>query len=305
MRVLCIFGPTASGKSALALALAQRLDATVINADSMQVYADLRVLTARPTQEEEAQAPHALYGFIDAAERFSVGRWLRAARAVLAALAGRQAIFVGGTGLYFKALTEGLVELPEIDLEARNALLAELERLETSALHALLAELDPPLAARLPPNDRVRILRGIEVARTAGARLSELVADTRPTIAEGGWIGVALTPPRASLVAAIHARAEAMFAGGALEEARALAARGLDPDLPAMKAHGMPHLAALLRGEIACEEALERTQIDTRQYAKRQLTWMRGQMPGWARIETVGLCERMEAVVATLDGEKP
>ncbi|MDX2276397.1 MAG: tRNA (adenosine(37)-N6)-dimethylallyltransferase MiaA [Hyphomonadaceae bacterium] len=284
MRALMIMGPTASGKSALALALAERTPAEIVNADSMQVYRDLRVLTARPTSAEEAQIPHHLYGHVDAAERYSVGRWLGDALAVIADILarGKTPILVGGTGLYFSALTHGLMETPPVDVELRAALEARLQAEGAPALHAALASVDPDSAARLQPNDAPRILRAFEVYETTGASITAFHAETKPALASDAWAGLALVrEPRDALYAAIDARFDAMLRSGALDEARALAARQLDPNLPAMKAHGAPALMAHLRGEISLEAAIEIGKRDTRRYAKRQHTWIRNQMSDW------------------------
>lgn len=299
MRALLIMGPTASGKSALALALAARVDGEIVNADSMQVYRDLRVLTARPTPEEEAQAPHHLYGHVDAAERYSTGRWLTDALAAIAAIQarGRTPILVGGTGLYFKALTEGLAPAPPGSAETRTRLMAELAEEGAPALHARLAGLDAAAAARIKPADAPRILRALEVAES-GQTLSELHRETKPALTD--WAGVVLTPERAALYGAIEARFDGMLAAGALEEVRALAARGLDPLLPAMKAHGAPALMAHLRGEMSLEAAAEIGKRDTRRYAKRQFTWIAHQTPTWPRIADAGLAPRLDKVFAIL-----
>jgi tRNA dimethylallyltransferase len=301
IQALCIMGPTASGKSALALALAARLGADIVNADSMQVYADLRILTARPSQAEEAAAPHHLYGCIDAAERFSVGGWIGAVRPVLAEIAarGRLAILVGGTGLYFKALTEGLAATPPIPQDVRAELGQRLLRDGAPGLHGDLAMRDPKAAALLSPNDAPRILRALEVFEATGESI--LVWRDRndpPVLAAGAWAGVALTPPRADLYARIDARFAAMLEAGVLEEVAALAARKLDPLLPCMKAHGVPALMAHLRGEMGLPGAAKLAAQDTRNYAKRQFTWMRGQMPDWPQITADDEAARIGAVLA-------
>jgi tRNA dimethylallyltransferase len=284
MRALLIMGPTASGKSALALALAERLPAEIVNADSMQAYRDLRVLTARPTLEEEAQAPHHLYGHVDAGERYSVGRWLADALAAMDDIKarGKTPILVGGTGLYFSALTRGLMETPPIDPDVRAALDARLGAEGAPALHAALGAVDPESAAKLQPNDAPRILRALEVYETTGASISAFQADTRPALAPHEWAGLALVrEPRDALYASIDARFGAMLKAGALDEVRAMAARNLDPNLPAMKAHGAPALMGYLRAEMSLEAAAEIGKRDTRRYAKRQHTWIRGQMSDW------------------------
>ena len=279
-----IAGPTASGKSALALALARRHDGIVINADSMQVYRDLRILTARPTPEEEAQAPHRLYGHVDAAETYSVGRWCRDVAAALAEArgAGRLAIVVGGTGLYFSALTKGLTEIPPVPDEIRAAVRARLAADGIAALHAELARRDPATAARLMPRDRARIGRALEVLEATGRTLADWHRDGMPALLDAARLPrVFLTCPRAELVGRISRRFDAMLAAGALDEVAALAARGLDPLLPAMKAHGVPWLIRHLRGEIGLAEAADGGKRDTRRYAKRQHTWFRNQLPDW------------------------
>jgi tRNA dimethylallyltransferase len=292
-------GPTASGKSALALDLAERLDGEIVNADSMQVYRDFRVLTARPSDEDLARAPHHLYGHVDAGQLYSVGRWLEDALAVLADICarGRTPIVVGGTGLYFKALAEGLVELPAAAPELRASLRARLAREGSQALHEDLARIDAASAARISPNDAPRILRAIEVFETVGEPLSALHAATAPPLQRGQWVGVALTPPREALYAGIERRFEAMLAAGALDEVRAFAARGLDPALPAHKAHGAPALMAHLRGELSLQEAAEIGKRDTRRYAKRQFTWIKGQMSDWSHIVETGAQARLTRVL--------
>jgi tRNA dimethylallyltransferase len=285
-RIWLIAGPTASGKSALALKLAGRIGAEIVNADSMQLYRDLRVLTARPSPEEAARAPHHLFGAADAADGWSAGRWLRAAGDVLTGVAerGRPAVVVGGTGLYFRALTRGLADIPQIPAEARREAEAGFERLGEAAFRARLAEADPASAQRIAPGDRQRLVRAWEVFAATDVALSEWQETGSPQLAPGTWAGVALEPPRAALYARCDARLEAMVREGALEEVRALFARGLDPGLPAMKAMGVRELAAHLRGEASLAEALTAAQRETRRYAKRQLTWMRGQMADWPRI---------------------
>jgi tRNA dimethylallyltransferase len=298
-RALLIMGPTASGKSALALALAERLGGEIVNADSMQVYKDLRVLTARPDPAEEARAPHHLYGTIDAATRFSVGLWLAAATEIIAGIRAREAtpIVIGGTGLYFKALTEGLADAPAGAPEARQRLAAELAAAGGEALHQRLAGLDPESAARIRPTDPARLLRALEVVET-GVKLSDLHAQKTPTLED--WAGIALRPERAALYAKIEARFDIMLKSGALDEVSGLAARGLDPMLPAMKAHGAPPLMAYLKGEISLEAASDLGKRDTRRYAKRQFTWMANQMPGWTKIEAEDEAERLEMALKAL-----
>lgn len=274
---LIVAGPTCSGKSALALALAERLGGTVINADSMQVYRELRVLTARPSPADEARAPHALYGVRPAADPGSVAWWRGAALAAM-----EQAsvpILCGGTGLYLAALIEGLAEIPDPGRAARDEARALMEEIGPGAMYARLAEVDPATAARLAPNDRQRIARGWEIWRGTGRGLASLLAgDAGGSGREAaGWrfASMLLEPPRQDLRAAIARRFDAMLAAGALAEVQALLALGLDPSLPATRAHGVPELSAHLRGEITLEEAARRAVLATGQYAKRQATWFR------------------------------
>jgi tRNA dimethylallyltransferase len=279
---MLIAGPTASGKSALALALAQKTGGVIINADSMQVYADLRIITARPTPEEEAAAPHRLYGDVDAAVNCSAGHWVTAAAAALADARAqhRLPIFVGGSGLYFKALTRGLSAVPPVAAEIRDSVRARLERDGVEALHAELARRDPAGAERLTPRDRSRIARALEVVEATGRSLTDWHRDgLPPLLPPGTFSAVFVSPDRDQLYARIDARFDAMLASGALEEVGRLAARRLDPLLPAMKAHGVPALIRHLSGEIALEEAVTIGRADTRHYAKRQFTWFRHQLP--------------------------
>jgi len=284
---ILVAGPTASGKSALALDLAERLSGVIVNADSMQVYRDLRIITARPTPEEEARVPHRLYGHVDAAENYSVGRWCADAAEALAKVRaeGRLPILVGGTGLYFKALTQGLSAVPPTPPEIRAAVRARLDAQGVAALHAELALRDPAMAARLRPSDKMRIARTLEVLESTGRSLSDWHRDGMPAILNpADTIGLFLTPERAELYLRIDARFDAMLSAGALEEVRALDARRLDPLLPAMKAHGVPWLRRHLAGEISLAEAAEGGKMDTRRYTKRQVTWFRNQMPGWTWV---------------------
>lgn len=281
-RAVLIAGPTASGKSALALRLAERAGGTIVNADSMQVYRDFRVLTARPTPEEESRTPHLLYGHVDAAEPYSVGRWLADASRVLSEVerAGRLPIFVGGTGLYFKALSRGLSSMPPVPEAVRAKIRGEAEGIAAAELHARLAARDPLTAARLRPSDRQRVVRALEIFEATGLPLVEWQASPgKPLIEPGQAISVFLAVDRAELRARIDARFDKMLAGGALEEVRAFAARKLDPALPAMKAHGAPWLMKHLAGEISLVEAVQEAKADTRKYAKRQETWFRHQLP--------------------------
>jgi tRNA dimethylallyltransferase len=281
---ILLSGPTASGKSALALALAEALGGTIVNADSMQVYRDLRIITARPSQDDEARVPHRLYGHVDAAENYSVGRWCVDARAVLASAqqAARIPILVGGTGLYFKALTQGLAAVPPIPPGIRAEVRGRLDREGVAPLYAQLGQLDPAAAQRLMPGDRARITRALEVVLATGRPLADWHREGMPaSIDAARAVRIFLVVDRAELHRRIDSRFEAMLAAGALQEVRALAARGLDPSLPAMKAHGVPWLIRHLAGEIALAEAAEGGKRDTRRYTKRQATWFRNQLPDW------------------------
>jgi tRNA dimethylallyltransferase len=282
VKAVLIAGPTASGKSALALDLAEVAGGTVINTDSMQVYRDLRVLTARPTEGEEARVPHRLYGHVDAAVNYSAGAWVNDAAAVLAEVqaSGRLPIFTGGTGLYFKALTRGLSNVPPVPDAVREAIRQKLEQDGPEALHEELAKRDPEAAQRLKPRDRVRIARALEVVEATGRPLAEWHAHgLPPLLPPQGVVSLFLAPDRKEVYERIDQRFESMMNRGALEEARALGHRGLDPLLPAMKAHGVPALIRHLAGDLSREEAIAIGQIDTRHYAKRQFTWFRHQLP--------------------------
>jgi tRNA dimethylallyltransferase len=278
--VAVVAGPTASGKSALALDLALALDGVVVNADSMQLYRELRIVTARPTPADEAAAPHRLYGVLPAAERGSAARWLALALAEIRAAhaAGRLPVVVGGTGLYLRLLTEGPPTVPAVPADVRASVEAAAARDGVPALHARLASHDPATAARLSPNDRTRVLRALEVLEATGrppsAWRAEAGAGPPPDM---DFRTLVLLPPRDALYAACDARFGRMVAEGALDEVRDLLALGLRPDLPAMKAVGVPELAAAVRGQASLAEAVERGRRATRNYAKRQTTWFRHQ----------------------------
>ena len=281
-RALLIAGPTASGKSAAALALAERFGATIVNADSMQVYRDLRILTARPTPDEERLAPHRLFGSTDGAVNFSAGRWARAAGEALADIGERPVIFVGGTGLYFRALIEGLSDIPPVPEAVRAEIRKKAEGRATAELHAELAARDRETAARLNPSDRQRILRALEVLDATGRPLASFLgARAEPVLGPREWAGLYLAPDRAELGQRIDARFGAMLALGALDEVATLMQRRLDPALPVMRAHGVPHLIQHLEGRLSLDEAASRSKLDTRHYAKRQFTWARHQLSGF------------------------
>jgi tRNA dimethylallyltransferase len=307
--ILLLGGPTASGKTALAVHTARRLNAEIINADALQVYDGLRVLSARPGPDETGGVPHHLFGEINAGERCSVGRWSRLAVDLISDIRGRgrRVVLVGGTGLYFKALLEGLAPAPDIP----TAIQAEVDALHASggvdALRTEAERLDPVGAARVEAGDRQRLMRLIAVARASGRPLSELQADTRPLIDPASALGVAILPDRAGLYARIEARFDNMIADGALDEARALAARELPADLPAMKAVGLPPLIQHLNGTLTLETAIETAKRDSRRYAKRQFTWFSNQHPGWARITSLDPLEACAELDAILDAhfERP
>jgi tRNA dimethylallyltransferase len=284
--VFLLSGPTASGKSALALRLAEMWGGEIVNADAIQLYADLRVLSARPDEAEEARAPHHLFGVVDAADGWSVGRWLGAATAAIRAIndRGRTAIVVGGTGLYFRALTNGLAEAPPISPEQRAEAATLYEHLGEAEFRVRLARVDPRAEARIFPGDRQRLVRAWEVFAASGRSLSDWQAQTSPTLAPGSWAAAALEPSREALYDRCDRRLGAMVQAGALAETKSLMARGLDPSLPAMKAVGLRELAAHLAGELTLEKAMDLARQETRRYAKRQMTWLRNQCPDWPRV---------------------
>lgn len=277
--VVIIAGPTASGKSALALELAAAHGGTIVNADSQQIYRDLKILSARPDEAAMARVPHRLYGFLDAAERGSVALWRERALAEIAAARadGRLPILVGGTGLYLRALQRGLALVPAIPARVRAEAAALYDTLGGIAFRERLGALDPPAAARLPPGDRQRLLRAWEVVRATGQPLVEWQRQA-PGAPPSRFVTILIMPPRERLYAACDRRFEAMIAAGALDEAAALAARALPAGLPAMKGVGVPELMRHLRGEIPLDEAVAAAQRATRRYAKRQMTWFRHQI---------------------------
>jgi tRNA dimethylallyltransferase len=296
-RPILIAGPTASGKSGLALALAERVGGTVINADSMQVYRELRILTARPSAQDEARMPHALYGCVSGAEAYSAGRYAAdAARAIaLAQAAGRVPIVVGGTGLYFTALLEGLSPIPAADPEVRAFWRAEAARRPAPELHALLAARDPQMAARLMPTDPQRIVRALEIVESTGRSLAEWQREPgRPVLEAAETVRLLVLPERAGHGTEIEARFDAMLSAGALDEVRTLLDAGFSPELPIMRALGLAPLAAHVRGEMALEAAVATAKGDTRKYAKRQLTWLRRNMIAWSKV----LQQDMERIIS-------
>jgi tRNA dimethylallyltransferase len=288
MRVdaVLIAGPTASGKSAAALALAQELGGAIINADSMQVYAELRVLTARPTPEDESRVPHFLYGHVRASERYSAGRYLDEAGHALrqARERGRLPIFVGGTGLYFGVLTEGLSPIPPVPTAVRTEVRRRFETLGRDAFFADLLKRDEATAAKLRPSDTQRLLRAAAVLQATGRPLSAWQDSRgRSVLAELRALRFVFSPPREALLKRIDARLRAMPERDVLDEVRALV--GLDPSLPAAKALGVSQFGRHLSGEISFSEALAEVQVATRQYAKRQQTWFRNRMKDWKWVE--------------------
>ena len=284
--VTLIAGPTASGKSALALKMARETDAVIINADSQQLYADLRILTARPSIEEEAQADHRLYGVADASEAWSVGHWSRTALDLVNPLisAGHPVILVGGTGLYFTALTRGLADIPAVPNEVRDLVEADYVALGETAFRARLAEVDPQAARNIEHGDRQRLIRAMSVHTASGQPLSQWQAQTTPLLSPDTWTGLVIEPDRRLLYDNCDRRVDLMMEQGALDEVQALAARDLSPSLPAMKAVGVRELSALMKGETSREQAVNALKQATRNYAKRQLTWFRNQTPGWRRV---------------------
>lgn len=285
---ILIAGPTAGGKSALALQLATARGGLIVNADSMQVYRELRILTARPSAADEAQAPHALYGHVSATEPYSVARWLADAAAVLVAAenSGQTPIIVGGTGLYFRALGEGLSPIPPIPEEIRRHWRAEAQRLGATGLHRKLAERDSTMAARLEPADTQRVTRALEVLEATGRSLADWQREPgTPLVDLAEAERLLVRPSREILRARCDLRFEQMMAAGALDEVRALLALGLTPDAPAMRALGVPPLARHIAGELSLETAVEQAKAETRQYLKRQETWIRSKMSSWKIVQ--------------------
>ena len=294
-RVVLIAGPTASGKSAAAQALAEEAArrgraAWVVNADAMQVYDGLRILTARPAEAGEWRVPHRLYGHVPPEIRYSVGAWLDDIASVLreAEAAVVLVIAVGGTGLYFKALTEGLAAIPDIPLEVRARWAERLQREGVAALHAVLSEHDPASAAAIRPSDPQRVLRALEVFEVTGSTLDErqTTPPLPPLVSPAETAAFVLEVDRATLRQRIEQRFDRMVGEGAVEEVRALLARGLATDLPAMKAIGVREFSTALRGEIPLEAAIAKAKQETRRYAKRQGTWFRHQMRDWRRLQS-------------------
>jgi tRNA dimethylallyltransferase len=288
-RAILIAGPTASGKSGLALALAERIGGVVINADSMQVYRELRILTARPTPEEEARAPHALYGMVGGAEAYSAGRYAADAAAAIANArnSGRVPIVVGGTGLYFQALLRGLSPVPAIDPAVRAHWRAQALHMPAPELHAILAARDPAMSARLRPTDPQRIVRALEVLESTGRSLADWQrVPGEAVLREDQTVRLLVQPDRATLGGIIDARFDAMLRAGALEEVRSLISLDLSEELPIMRALGVAPLVAHVADELGLEEAVALAKAETRQYAKRQLVWSKRNMIAWKMISS-------------------
>lgn len=298
---ILIYGPTASGKTALSIALADRLDGEVVNADSMQIYRDLRVISARPTTEEVGDVPHHLFGHVDASQRYSTGQWLKDARRKIESAwkRGKVPIVTGGTGLYHLALIAGLSEIPPVPEDIRDTVSALLKQDGVEAVYTRLSELDPEAANSLNPADRQRVTRALEVFLASGQSIRSFQRRRQtPLLGDGEWLGVALTPPRARLYSRIDKRFEGMLMEGAMQEVKGLLEQDLPEDLPAMKAHGVPWLLAYLRGDLSAEAAAQHAKRDTRRYAKRQFTWIGRQFPFWPRIPSTELANRMRVILA-------
>jgi tRNA dimethylallyltransferase len=296
---ILIHGPTASGKTRLAIALARRLGGEIVNADAMQVYADLDVLTARPDAEEKAAAPHHLFGHVDAAQRYSAGAWVKEAGPLIRSLLDldRIPIVVGGTGLYLMALTEGLSEIPPIP-EAARRLAREKVSADVGAAYQELVRADAGAAERVEARDKQRIARALEVLIATGQPISSFHGEAAPALLPGEWLGIALTPPREPLYGRINARVDAMMKLGALGEARRLWERRLDTELPAMRAHGMPGFSDYFVGTASLAEAIDRCKRDTRRYAKRQMTWIAHQFTDWPRVPSEDDDVRLKVIAA-------
>lgn len=279
--VLIIAGPTASGKSAMAMDVAERFLGTVINADSMQVYRELRLLTARPSVADENRVPHRLFGVVEGGESCSAGRWVGMALAEIEAAweQGRLPIVVGGTGMYLQALTEGMSPIPDVPAAVRDQACARYDELGAKAFHDEVATLDPATAERLPVGDTQRLLRAWEVTRFTGRPFSAWQDEPRtPPLPGARFATIAIVPPRDQLYAAIDRRFSRMVEMGVVDEVLALLGCEIAPDLPVMKALGVPQLAAFIRGDLRLEDAIAEGQKLSRNYAKRQLTWVRNQI---------------------------
>jgi tRNA dimethylallyltransferase len=298
-----IAGPTASGKSALGLALAERLDAEIVNADSMQVYEDLAIVTARPASADEAAVPHNLYGHVSGAEVFSTGQWLKDAVSTIDEVCarGHVPIVLGGTGLYFRALTEGFVEVPAIPAEIRKSTRAEVDEIGSVAAHKLIAEVDPVWAAKVHENDPQRIARGLEVFRATGQALTSWHDKPVEPPLSIPMVKAVLEPDRGWLRNRIDQRFAMMVESGALDEVAELLSKGYSPSLPVMKALGVPELAQHLRGDMSLDDACALASIKSRQYAKRQSTWFRQQMIAWNSVIAQDLERQIDEIFSFID----
>ena len=290
-QAILIAGPTASGKSALSIELAKRKNGVIINADSMQVYSDLRVITARPSVEEEAIVPHKMYGMIDGARAFSAMEWARMAMVEVHAAwdNGLVPILVGGTGMYFRTLLDGMAHIPDVEPAIRDKVRSEAEELGCEKLHEELLQYDPVTAARLAPGDSQRISRAVEVFRSTGKAISDWQKETKPGPLhafdqEGNLTKLVLDWPRDELYRRCDLRFDMMLEAGALEEVQQLLFRGLPSTLPLMKSLGVPSLIEYLKGDMSLDEARDQSKTQTRRFAKRQLTWFRNQFPGWKKL---------------------
>lgn len=299
---LLIAGPTAAGKTALAIEAARQLDGEIINADSMQIYEGLPIITACPDEDERAAAPHHLFGTVDPGFRWSVGEWSQAALALFDNIVsrGKTPILVGGTGLYFNALTVGLAPVPEISPETRAKAVRLLGEGGLEAVRAEAERQDPVSAAKVKPADRQRLLRLVEVGWETGRALSSFHAETTPLLGERAWRGIVIEPDRQALYDRIDLRFDLMLDQGALEEVARFKARGLAPDLPAMKALGVPQLMAHLEGDLARDEAIEIAKRESRRYAKRQMTWFRNQQASWDRVTALHKDDARKQLAALL-----
>ncbi len=288
-RAILIAGPTASGKSSIALKLALACNGAIINADSMQVYRQLRILSARPDEDDEALVPHYLYGTVSAAQAYSTGMWVEDVAATLETVwnQGRTPIIVGGTGLYFYALEKGLSPVPDIAVEVREKWREKLAVQGVGALYDELKSLDRGMAERLKPNDSQRIVRALEVIEATGISLSQWHArdHSAPVLAGNDIVRLVVSVDRQEVYRRCERRLDAMIEKGGLDEVRDLLALKLDPRLPAMKALGVPQLSEFLKGEVTLEYAIEKTKTETRRYAKRQTTWIKRNMIAWKMVD--------------------
>ncbi len=306
LRPVLIAGPTASGKSALALAIAEAVGGVVINADALQVYRELSILTARPSANDEARAPHDLYGHVPVTEAYSVGRYVIDAEQALtsARMKGWRPIIVGGTGLYFKALLEGLSPVPAIAEAVRLHWRAEAQRLGAAGLHAILLSRDPEMAARLRPSDTQRLTRALEVLQSTGSSLAHWQRQPGVPVIDGATINLVVRPDKATLSARCAARFDAMIANGALDEVRLLAAQQLDPALPALGALGVAPLMAHLRSETSLADAIDRSKLETWRYVKRQSTWLKRNMISWNVVQIDEIDRNSRSIIHLIENHR-